>query len=142
MRSKLNPLSAISPRGELRFMVSEQRVSADPFIEFLGRLLHNQRTPIFVIVDGHPVHRCGAVKRFVAATEGRLRLFQLPPYAPELNPNELVWNHLKTHKAGKLAIGGPSQLKRRTIGFLRALQKTPALVRALFQHPSVRYAAA
>jgi transposase len=140
-RFKLNLLSAISPRGELRFMATEQKLSAELFIEFLGRLLHNQRSPIFLIVDGHPVHRSGAVKRFVSATEGRLRLFQLPPYAPELNPDELVWNHVKTHKAGKLAIDGPNQFKSRIIGFLRMLQKTPALVRALFRHPSVRYAA-
>ncbi len=140
-RFKLNLLSAISPRGELRFMTTEKKLSAALFIEFLQRLLHNQRLPIFLIVDGHPVHRSGAVKRFVSATEGRLRLFQLPPYAPELNPDELVWNHVKTHKVGKLAIDGPSQFKSRIIGFLRALQKTPALVCALFQHPTVRYAA-
>lgn len=141
-RFKLNLLSAISPRGELRFMVTEQRLGAALFIEFLERLLHNQHSPVFLIVDGHPVHRSGAVKRFVSSTEGQLRLFQLPPYAPDLNPDEQVWNHVKTHKAGKLAIQGPDQFKSRIIGFLRALQKTPALVRALFQHPSVRYAAA
>ena len=123
-------------------MVTEQRLGAALFIEFLQRLLHNQHSPVFLIVDGHPVHRSGAVKRFVSSTEGRLRLFQLPPYAPDLNPDEQVWNHVKSHKAGKLAIHGPGQFKSRIIGFLRALQKTPALVRALFQHPSVRYAAA
>lgn len=141
-RFKLNLLSAISPRGELRFMATEERLNAPLFIQFLERLLYNQQAPIFLIVDGHPVHRSGAVTRFVAATEGRLRLFRLPPYAPDLNPDELVWNHVKNHKAGKLAINGPRQFKSRIIGFLRALQKTPDLVRALFQHPGVRYAAA
>ena len=78
-------------------MVSEQRLSATLFIEFLQRLLYRQRAPIFLIVDGHPVHHSGAVKRFVRAHRGRLRPFQLPPYAPELNPDEQVWSHLKTH---------------------------------------------
>jgi hypothetical protein len=89
-RFKLDLLSAISPRGELRFMVTEERLSASLFIHFLERLLYNQQAPIFLIVDGHPVHRAGAVKRFVAATEGRLRLFHLLPYAPDLTPDELV----------------------------------------------------
>jgi transposase len=137
----LNLISAISPRGELRFMCREGRLTASTFIEFLERLLVNQRAAIFLIVDGHPVHRAAAVKHFVAANANRLRLFQLPPYAPDLNPDELVWSHLKHHRVGKLGLKGPDHLKRRVIAFLRALQKTPDLVRALFQHPSTRYAA-
>ena len=96
---------------------------------------------VFLIVDGHPVHRSAAVKRFVSGAQGRLRLFHLPPYAPDLNPDELVWSQLKHHKIGKLGIKGPDHLKRRIIGFLRAMQKMPALVRSLFHHPSVCYAA-
>jgi transposase len=139
-RFKLNMLSAISPRGELRFMVTEQRLSAGLFVEFLQRLLHRQTQAIFLIVDGHPVHRSAAVRRFVASTQGRLRLFSLPAYAPDLNPDEQVWNHVKTHKVGRLAVDGPRQFKSRLIGFLRSLQKTPNRVRAFFHHPSVRYA--
>lgn len=140
-RFSLNLISAISPRGELRFMCRQGRFSAPIFIEFVERLIHHQAAPIYLIVDGHPVHRAASVKRFVARNQGRIRLFHLPPYSPDLNPDELVWNHLKQHKVGKLSINGPDHLKQRVIGFLRALQKTPALVRALFQHPSVRYAA-
>jgi transposase len=140
-RFKVNVISAVSPRGQLRFMCQEGRLTAPVFIEFLTRLLFNEQAAVFLIVDGHPVHRSAAVKRFVATTQGRLRLFHLPPYAPDLNPDELVWSHLKHHKIGKLGIAGPEHLKRRVIGFLRALQKMPALIRSLFHHPSVRYAA-
>jgi transposase len=98
-------------------------------------------TPVFLVVDGHPVHRSRAVKQFVAGTQGQLRLFQLPPYSPDLNPDELVWNHLKRHKLGRLALSGPGHLKRHAMAFLHALQKRPALVRGFFQHPTVRYAA-
>lgn len=140
-RFKLNLISAISPLGELRFMCCDGRLTADTFIEFLKRLMHNQPGPVFLIVDGHPVHRSAKVKQFVAGTEGKLRLFHLPAYSPDLNPDELVWNHLKRHKIGRMAIKGPDQLKRLAVSFLRSLQKTPALVRALFQHPSTCYAA-
>ena len=140
-RFKLNVISAVSPRGQLRFMCQEGRLTAAVFIEFLTRLLVNAEAPIFLIVDGHPVHRSAAVKRFVSGAQGRLRLFHLPPYAPDLNPDELVWSQLKHHKIGKLGIKGPEHLKQRVIGFLRAMQKMPALIRSLFHHPSVRYAA-
>ena len=138
-RFKVNLISAISPRGELRFMGTDGRVTADVFVEFLRRLLVKQDRPVFLVVDGHPVHRSAAVKRFVQGTNGKLRLFQLPPYAPDLNPDEHVWNHLKNHRAGKIGIAGPDHLRRAIIGFLRSLQQRPALVRAFFRHPATRY---
>lgn len=140
-RHALNMISAVSPRGELRFMCHEGKFNAALFIEFMQRLLAHRTAPVFLIVDGHPVHRAGVVKKFVAENHDRLRLFRLPSYSPDLNPDELVWAHLKHHKIGKVAITGPEKMKQRIISFLRSLQKSPALVRALFQHPSVRYAA-
>ena len=91
-----NLISAISAQGELRFMLTKGRVTAAVFIEFLRRLLVNATQPIFVIVDGHPTHRARSVARFVAEQAGMLALFFLPPYAPELNPDEYVWNDLKS----------------------------------------------
>ena len=100
-RFSLNLVSAVSPRGVLRFMVVDGRMTAVRFIMFLKRLLHNQTQPIFLIVDRHSSHRAKVVQEFVASTNGRLELFFLPPYSPELNPDELVWNHLKTHGVRK-----------------------------------------
>jgi transposase len=140
-RHTLNMISAVSPRGELRFMCHEGKFSAALFIEFMQRLLSHRTTPLFLIVDGHPVHRAGAVKKLVTDNQDRIRLFRLPSYSPDLNPDELVWAHLKHHKIGKVAIIGPDNMKQCVLSFLRSLQKSPALVRALFQHPSVRYAA-
>ena len=93
------------------------------------------------MLDGHPVHRSAKVRKFAESTDGQLRLFFLPSYSPELNPDELVWNHLKRHRVGKTAVTGPDQLKRMVIGFLRSLQKLPHIVRALFQERHVSYAA-
>lgn len=140
-RHALNMISAVSPRGELRFMCHEGKFNAALFIEFMQRLLIHRTAPIFLIVDGHPVRRAGAVKQFIADHHDRIHLFRLPSYSPDLNPDELVWAHLKHHKMGKIVITGPDKMKRQVMSFLRSLQKTPALVRAMFQHPSVRYAA-
>jgi transposase len=136
-----NMISAISPRGVLRFMIIEGKVTADVFVAFLKRLIHNWSRSIFLIVDGHPVHKSAAVAKFVASTEGRLQLFYLPPYSPELNPDEQVWNHLKNHGVGKQPITGPDQLKRLTLSHLRKVQKLPSLLRSFFAMPETAYAA-
>ena len=139
-RYGMNIISAISPRGDMRFMTVEGRMNAGKFIEFLKRLLHNAERPVFLIVDGHPSHRARKVFEFVRKTKGKLRLFFLPPYSPELNPDELVWNHLNNHGVGKRVVKSRDELKRVVIGHLRFLQKTPDLIQAFFREPHVRYA--
>lgn len=82
------------------------------------------------------------MRDFIAAVSDFLELFYLPPYSPELNPDELVWNDLKNNALGRKPIIGPDQLKREVISFLRYLQKTPERVRSYFRTPSTGYAAA
>jgi transposase len=135
-----NMISAISPRGTMRFMLTEGKLTADVFIAFLKRLIHNWPRSIFLIVDGHPVHKSVAVSKFITSTEGRLQLFYLPPYSPELNPDEQVWNHVKNHGVGKQPLTGPDQLKRLTLSHLRKVQKLPALIRSFFTMPETAYA--
>ena len=83
-RFHLNMLSAISAKGELRFMTSRKRLSAALFIEFLRRLITNYPKKIFLVVDGLPAHKAKSVHRFVHQVKDRLRLFFLPPYSPEI----------------------------------------------------------
>ncbi len=136
-----NMISAISARGTMRFMLTEDRITGEVFVDFLKRLIHNWPRPVFLIIDGHPVHKSAAVSRFVASTEGRLQLFHLPPYSPELNPDEQVWNHLKNHSVGKQPVTGPDHLKRLILSHLWKLQKLPSLVRSFFGMPETIYAA-
>jgi len=136
-----NMVSVISPRGVLRFMITRSKLTADVFVAFLKRLIHNWPRSIFLIVDGHPVHKSVAVSKFVTSTEGRLQLFYLPPYSPELNPDEQVWNHLKNRGIGKEPITGPTQLERLTLSHLRKVHKLPALIRSFFTMPETVYAA-
>ena len=138
-RFSLNIIGAISPRGEFRFMTYEKSMNARRFIEFLKRLLHDESRPVFLIVDGHPVHRSRAVKNFVEGTEGRLELHFLPPYSPELNPIELVWNHAKNHQIGKQVITGPDQLKKLVLSALRRLQRLSSIIQGFFRHPECQY---
>ena len=78
----------------MRFMITEGGVNAGVFIEFLKRLLSGATQKIFLIVDRGPAHRAKKTKAFVESLGGALRLFFLPPYSPDLNPDELVWSVL------------------------------------------------
>lgn len=140
-RFSINMISAISARGALQFMVVKGGVNATVFIEFLKLLVHGRRRPVFLIVDGHPAHRAKVVKQYIESLEGKLRLFFLPGYSPELNPDELVWNHVKNHGIGRKIIHNAQEMRRAVVKHLRWLQRTPDIVRSFFQAPETRYAA-
>ncbi len=137
-RFSLNMISAISPRGALRFMVVKRGPGAKVFIGFLKRLMHGQRRAVYLIVDGHPSHRAEAVKAYVESLGGRLKLFFLRPYSPELERDELVWSDVKNNAGGRSKLQGPKDLHRAVVGRLLFLQKRPVRVRSFFLAPEAR----
>ena len=141
-RFGFNMISAVSPRGLLRFMIVDGKVHAGVLIEFCQRLLQGAVRPVFLIVDGHPSHKARKVTEWIDKQAGRLRLFLLPGYSPELNPDELVWNGVKNHALGKLPHTDKPTMRRAAESYLRSLQRSPQRIKALFQKSSVRYAAA
>ena len=140
-RFGFNMISAVSPKGHMRFMVVEGRVAAQQFCEFLRRLVIKAEKPIFLILDGHPVHRSAKVKNLVESINGKLQIFFLPPYSPELNPDEHVWNDLKNNGIGRMLVAGPDDMRRKVISHLKFLQRNPVLIQSFFQAPTTAYAA-
>lgn len=142
-RFGMNVISALSATGELRYMEVDGRMNAEKFIVFLRRLIAGRDEPVFLIVDGHPTHKAKKVAKFLDAKDikGRLELFILPPYSPQLNPDELVWNHLKNHGSGKSPFKSIVELKRWVHARMKSMQKMPALVRSFFGEAHVQYAA-
>jgi len=141
-RFGLNLISAVNRRGRIRFMSVDGRVNAGVFIDFLKRLIAGSERKIFLIVDGHQAHKAKKVARFVEEHADEIELFFLPPYSPELNPDEHVWNDLKNNGMGKRAITGPKMMKQAVLSFMRFLQKSPERVASYFRAPDTRYAAA
>jgi transposase len=139
-RFSINIIGAATARGKLRFRTFNGTMTAPVFIDFLRGLLRDARKPVFVIVDGHPVHRSAAVRDYVQSTANQLRLYFLPGYSPELNPVEQAWNHAKRHNVGTRIVTGPDQLRRLAISALRKLQKLPAVIMGFFRHPECAYA--
>jgi transposase len=140
-RFGLNLISAVSAQGEFRFMITKGRVGARVFIDFIKRLTYRADRSIFLIVDGHPAHKAVAVRKFVDSLKGKFRLFFLPAYSPELNPDERVWNDLKNNAIGRKMITTPEILKKEVISHMRFIQKTPERVRGYFQNETTKYAA-
>ena len=134
-------ISAISAKGELRFMTSTDKISAALFIEFLQRLILDYPRKIFLIVDGSSTHTAKSVQRYLDTRKDRIRLFFFPPYSPEVNPDELVWNDVKNNGVGRTMIRTPEDLKRAVTSSLKRLGRNPAKVRS-FQKDTTRYAAA
>ena len=140
-RFGLNLISAVSAQGEFRFMTVKGRIGAVQFIDFIKRLIHGIHRTVFLIVDGHPAHKAKMVTKFIETVKDRFQLFLLPPYSPELNPDERVWNDLKNNAIGKQAITTPQQLKSAVISHLRFIQKTPDRVRSYYNNETTKYAA-
>lgn len=138
-RFGLNMISAISPRGHLRFMCVEGKVNSSVFVEFMKRLMYKSNRPIFLIVDGHPIHKSKMAKQYVESTNGNLTLFFLPAYSPQLNPDESVWREVKNHHIGRTPVTGPKHLHSLAMSALRSLQRSPATLRGLFKTPELSY---
>ena len=140
-RFRCNMLSAITNRGRLNFMVFKQRFTAPVFLDFLRRLARQAKRKVFLIVDGHPVHRSGRVTQWRQQHTQRLRLFFLPGYSPELNPDEMLNQDVKANAVGRQRPHDQVELLRNVRGHLRSRQRQPQIVRRYFQAPHVRYAA-
>jgi len=138
-RFKVNMISAVSAKGTLEFMLSEKGLTAPLFIDFLKRLITNKKKPIYLILDGHPVHKSKMVKEYVESLDGKLLLFYLPGYSPELNPDELVWNHVKHHTIGKMTVTGPDQFKEIVKNALEYLAQMPQVIRNFFKSPTLKF---
>ena len=119
-------------------MLHEGSVGAKVFLAFLKRLMVNAEKPVFLIVDGHSIHKAKLVKSYVDGLEGKLKLFYLPPYSPHLNPDETVWAHVK-RKVSRQLVESAEDMKRLALGALRSIQKLPELVKSFFRQPECRY---
>ena len=94
-RQSISAASAISPKGAFWFATYKGGLTGELFVELLKKLMYKRKNPVHMVVDGLPAHKKGCVKEYVASTNGKLTLHFLPGYAPDLNPDELVWSHAK-----------------------------------------------
>lgn len=138
-RLSVNMISAISAHGHTHFSFLEGNMNSVAFIDYLTKLLHDIPGKIFLIVDGHGAHTSAATQTYVASTEGRLTLFFLPPYSPELNPDEWVWKNVKHDHIGRIAARTLDELKKGVENAITRIQRFPEIVRGFFRDPDLSY---
>lgn len=140
-RAGMGLISAVTNKGELRWMVLDGAIRAPTLIRFLDRLIREVGCKVFLILDNLRVHRAHAVRDWLAGRTAQIEVFHLPSYSPELNPDEGLNADLKQAITRKPPARNRQELKRSLIGHMRKLSKRPSRIRSFFLHQPVRYAA-
>jgi transposase len=138
-RQSISAASAVSAKGAFWFATYQGAMTGASFVELLDQLMYRRKKPLHLILDSLPAHKTAAVKDYVASKEGKLTLHYLPGYAPDLNPDELVWSHAKRTGAARRPLQAGEKLEDRVNAQLADIGSKPALVRSFFKHPSVAY---
>lgn len=139
-RQKINAISAVNAKGAFWYNVYAGTLTALFFIVMLKDLMKGRKKSVLLVVDGLPAHKAKSVASYVQSTKGRLELHFLPPYAPDLNPDEFAWSHLKRNGTSKKPLRKNEALKERVANDLAAIKNDRKLVKSFFKAPSVSYA--
>jgi transposase len=131
-------ISAVSPSGKLHFSFVG-RVNAETFIDYLRKLLHDVPGKLFLILDGHSAHKAAKTRQFVESTKGRLTLYFLPPYSPQLNPDEWVWKNIKHDRVGRAAAKNLEEMRNVVERAVERLRNTKELILGFFRSPDLAY---
>jgi transposase len=138
-RQSISAASAVNSKGGFWFATYHGAMSAELFVEMLKLIIRHRRRPLFLILDSLPAHKAKVVSDYVEEANGKLKLYFLPGYAPELNPDELVWSHMKRNGTGKRPLAKNEALQDRIEADLFEIQNNPALVQSFFGAPDVAY---
>jgi len=138
-RQSISAASAITASGAFWYCPYEGGLSAELFVSLLRRMMRNRVKPVHLVVDGLPAHKTARVKAYVASTDGRLTLHVLPGYAPDLNPDEWVWSHMKRTGVTRTPLRRGEKLKDKIEAQLARIKRMPQLIRSFFQAPDVTY---
>jgi transposase len=139
-RQSINVISAVTARGEFWAATYTGKLNAEAFVAFLHNFMKGRRGQAFLVVDGHPAHKANTVKQYIQSLKRRLELHFLPPYAPDLNPDEFVWSHMKTNGVSKKPLKKNESMRERVEQDIANIQRNPQLVRSFFCAASVAYA--
>ena len=125
--------SAISPAGKMIFRMEKEKVNAKVHIEFLEQIIkHHPHRKIIVIEDNAPAHIAKKVSQFVEEHKKRFAIYHIPSYAPELNPDEHVWQYLKGYQLKSHQAQDTEELKKLVKRKMQSIQRKKGLVNSFF----------
>lgn len=140
LRGGYNVLSAVTAQGELNYSIQDTTINSERYIEFLQELIQNRERPLILLMDHAAIHNSKLVRNYVRAHRTKLRVFFLPKRAPELNPDEQVWNEVKNNRIGKQPVKNKIDLKERLANALGSLKENAKRVISFFQLVDTKYA--
>jgi transposase len=138
-RQSVSAASAVNAKGGFWCATYKGGMNAELFIALLKAMMFRRKKPVLLILDSLPAHKAKIVKDYVASTEGKLEFHFLPGYAPELNPDEMVWNYMKRTGPARKPLAKGDSLHDRIDVELQQIQENRALVRSFFRAESVSY---
>lgn len=133
-RFSINAASAISKNGVLKFMSYEGSFTSETLIQFLERIIYKIDKKYTLILDWHPTHKTKKVQKWLEDHDFQIKLYYLPPYSPELNPDEQVWHNVKQNTKGRFS-ASKRVLRDIVTRSLFRLQKKKELISSFFRHP-------
>jgi transposase len=138
-RQSISAASAVNAKGGFWYCTYQGGLTGELFVTLLRKMMRYRRKPVHLVLDGLPAHKTKLVKDYVQSTKGRLTLHFLPGYAPELNPDELVWSYVKRTGVARTPLRKGERMRDKIEAQLAAIKAAPHLVRSFFQAPSVAY---
>jgi transposase len=138
-RQSISAASAVNAKGGFWCATYKGGMNAELFIALLKAMMFRRKKPVLLILDSLPAHKAKIVKDYVASTEGKLEFHFLPGYAPELNPDEMVWNYMKRTGTARKPLAKGESLHDRIDVELQQIQENRALVRSFFRAETVSY---
>jgi len=131
----LSAIGGITKTGRIFMQMQERAYKAEDVVRFLRMLLRKIPGPLLVIWDGSPIHRAEVVKQFLSSPMGkRLHLERLPGYAPELNPQEQVWNLLKRRELKNMCCQDLAHLRQELVRAKERLRHRQDILQHCFAH--------
>ncbi len=137
---KINMISAISNQGKIHFMFYEQNMNVDLLTDFMSRIIKSNDRKVFLILDNLRVHHSKQLTSFLEENEESLRIFYLPSYSPDLNPDEFLNRDLKSKLNNKPLGRAKGQIKTNAKEQMAEIAEKPENIKKLFNAESVKYA--
>lgn len=138
-RQSISAASAVNSKGGFWFATYEGALNGEKFVQLLKKMMHKRKKPVHLVVDGLPAHKRLIVKEYVQSTKGKLTMHFLLGYAPDLNPDELVWSHAKAAVGRRAPLKKGQKMQQRVDEELGKIKSNRPLIRQFFMHPSVAY---
>lgn len=134
-------ISALTNQGQLRFAFYDGAINKDRFIEFMGALIQDAPSKVFLVVDNLRVHHAIKVREWLAPRREKIEIFYLPPYSPEVNPDEHLNRDLKTELRMRPSAKDAASLKSIAVAFMESVALTPQRIVRYFKSRHIAYAA-